>query len=420
MHFRVGKTDGVSIEMASWRKMLESLGCTVSFCAGPESIGSEYVIPNLEQQLNDNVFVLDQESFGGLKNYDEKTFLDSFNTISHTILKEFQAVVKDFDPTDIIISNIFSVGEGLVAAKAITTVLDEIRVNTILVNHDFYWEPIRYKNPSFGFISNYLREYFPPKRDYMKYCTINSIAKKSFLDRTGIDSTVFFDTFDYEHESWKKTNRISKFLEGKGLSDNTFIFLQATRIVRRKNIELAVDFIKEFEKSYAGKKDIVLLLSGYIERRDIKYFDSLLAYAQELGITIVYIGDHLHKDYELFDIYPFADVITYPSEYEGFGNQLLEAFNAEKPVVIFEYPVYKEDIKHLGFNVISLGDTIEGVRKNGLKYINPKVNRDAVLDLIAVMNDAKELRSIVSKNKKIANENFGYSVTRERLVDLLS
>ena len=40
------------------------------------------------------------------------------------------------------------------------------------------------------------------------------------------------------------------------------------------------------------------------------------------------------KIYTLFDVYPHADLVTYPSHYEGFGNAFLEAIYFGKPVVV--------------------------------------------------------------------------------------
>jgi glycosyltransferase involved in cell wall biosynthesis len=58
--------------------------------------------------------------------------------------------------------------------------------------------------------------------------------------------------------------------------------------------------------------------------------------------------------YSFWDVYAFADLVTYPSLWEGFGNQLLEAIGGQLPIVLFEYPVYRVDIAPLGFSVISL------------------------------------------------------------------
>ena len=52
-----------------------------------------------------------------------------------------------------------------------------------------------------------------------------------------------------------------------------------------------------------------------------------------------------------------ADFVLYPSAWEGFGNQLLEAFAVGLPAAVFEYPVFKEDIAPKGVRVVSLRDT---------------------------------------------------------------
>ena len=46
------------------------------------------------------------------------------------------------------------------------------------------------------------------------------------------------------------------------------------------------------------------------------------------------------KMYTLWDIYPHADFVTYPSLYEGFGNALLEAFYFKKPIMTNRYSIY--------------------------------------------------------------------------------
>jgi glycosyltransferase involved in cell wall biosynthesis len=71
------------------------------------------------------------------------------------------------------------------------------------------------------------------------------------------------------------------------------------------------------------------------------------------------------KLYTLFDLYPHADLVTYPSHYEGFGNAFLEAIYFRKPVVVNAYAVYARDIDPLGFQTIEIPQLIsnEAVEK---------------------------------------------------------
>jgi hypothetical protein len=63
----------------------------------------------------------------------------------------------------------------------------------------------------------------------------------------------------------------------------------------------------------------------------------------DAGIDVRFIADRVGEArgrrgrgriYTLFDVYPHADLVTYPSHYEGFGNAFLEAIYFGKPVVV--------------------------------------------------------------------------------------
>ena len=59
-------------------------------------------------------------------------------------------------------------------------------------------------------------------------------------------------------------------------------------------------------------------------------------------------GRPIRPAHSLHDAYLAADLITYPSLYEGFGNALLEALFYGVPVLVNRYPVYVADIAPLG------------------------------------------------------------------------
>ena len=71
-----------------------------------------------------------------------------------------------------------------------------------------------------------------------------------------------------------------------------------------------------------------------------EYQHMLEELAREEGVELLFIGDRVsevrqldrygRKMYTLWDLYPHADLVTYPSIYEGFGNALLEAFYFKK------------------------------------------------------------------------------------------
>jgi hypothetical protein len=61
-----------------------------------------------------------------------------------------------------------------------------------------------------------------------------------------------------------------------------------------------------------------------------------------------------HDQLSLWDVYPHADFITYPSLYEGFGNAFLEAIYFKKPLLINRYAIFVRDIEPKGFDLITM------------------------------------------------------------------
>jgi glycosyltransferase involved in cell wall biosynthesis len=424
IHFRVGKTDGVSIEIDAWKEILSKNGAEVKLCAGPESQNADFVINHLEQQLNPIIYKIDNESFGGLNEYKtEDELVYDIKKIQFELEKDFEKVISEYSPTNIIISNIFSVGEGLPVSGAFLNVLDRFQIPTVLIHHDFYWESSRYSKPTCKFIQEQLDLAFLPNRPYIKHYCINSIGKDSLFNFKRLLAGINYDTFNYNQPQWKKSDKITKYLKRKGIEEDDLIVLQATRVVRRKNIELAIDLVDELNKRkkdlsgrlYNGnifnpeENEIVLLLSGYVEKRDEMYLDMLRKYANEKGVKLVYLGDEIDREYTLFDIYPYADIITYPSEYEGFGNQFLEAVFARKPVVLFEYPVFKSDIKSKGFSYLSFGDSVR--RQGSLCKIESKKMESLANEVLEVLRNEDIYQSIVSHNFTIAKKHFSYEQT---------
>jgi len=64
------------------------------------------------------------------------------------------------------------------------------------------------------------------------------------------------------------------------------------------------------------------------------------------------VGPEGQKQYTIWDAYQHADLVTYPSTYEGFGNAFLEAIYYKKPILCNRYGIYRTDIEPCGFKVI--------------------------------------------------------------------
>jgi glycosyltransferase involved in cell wall biosynthesis len=111
-----------------------------------------------------------------------------------------------------------------------------------------------------------------------------------------------------------------------------------------------------------------------------------------------------HKIYSLWDIYPHADLVTYPSTYEGFGNALLELVYFKRLAVVNRYPVYNADIGPRGFEFIEL----DGFVDDG-----------AVEKTRELLSDPEQVRTMTEKNYEIGQEYFSLEVLARKLKELL-
>jgi glycosyltransferase involved in cell wall biosynthesis len=417
IHYRVGKTDGVSLEISNWIEIFKRMGWDVETCAGPVSLGANYIIENLEPQLNKKVFTLNEEAFGGFKKYSKESFVREKNRVQKNLYNNFCSVFRKSKPDRIIVSNIFSVGENISAPPALLEAIRKFKIPTIAICHDFWWENGRYLNPSCPEVRDLLYKFIPPKDVNIKYVVINKIAKKTLAQRKGLFADILHDCIDFAVPNLDKNGVCKKLLKEKGVNEDDLVVLQGTRIVYRKNIETAMEFVKLLAKKMPvlGRKRVVFVMSGYAEKRDEWYQVALRKHAKNLEINTVEINglvNNYHnknrRNGNFLDIYPYADLVTYPSVYEGFGNQFLEAIYAKKPIVMLEYPVYRTDIKPFGFEIISLGKRVSYDHQTQLAHVPYWKLEDAVDRLIKLLKDKREKKRIVEKNFAIGKKEFSF------------
>jgi hypothetical protein len=109
--------------------------------------------------------------------------------------------------------------------------------------------------------------------------------------------------------------------------------------------------------------------------------------------------------YTIWDVYPHADFITYPSTFEGFGNAFLEAIYFKRPIAVNIYSVYATDIKPKGFKVVELDDYItdSSIRLTRQILANPDMARD-----------------LVEHNYRLGKDFYSYKLLRNKLNILIA
>ena len=144
------------------------------------------------------------------------------------------------------------------------------------------------------------------------------------------------------------------------------------------------------------------------------YEERIRSYAEIMNVPLIIrpdiIGTHRkltpddRKVYTLWDIYPHADLITYPSMYEGFGNAFLEAIYFRKPLLVNRYSIYEIDIEPMGFEVI----TMDG-------YVTDKV----VQKVHHILHHVEDRKTMTEKNYQIASQFFSYEVLAYKLMTIM-
>jgi glycosyltransferase involved in cell wall biosynthesis len=133
-----------------------------------------------------------------------------------------------------------------------------------------------------------------------------------------------------------------------------------------------------------------------------------------MGVKLVHI-DHLisserstsetgDKLYTIGDIYQSADLVTYPSGYEGFGNAFLEAVYYKKPIVVNRYSIYIADIEPKGFDAV---------------VMDSFVSSKAIARIQAILEDEENLEEMVERNYQVAERYFSYEILEEKLLHLI-
>jgi len=145
------------------------------------------------------------------------------------------------------------------------------------------------------------------------------------------------------------------------------------------------------------------------------YPQQIVDLARFQGVDVRFFGDrigdkrHLNgsgrKIYVLQDLYQHADLVLYPSIYEGFGNAFLEALYYQVPIIVNRYPVWVRDIEPRGFKV---------------PVMNGFVSRDIVVQARRLLDNPDYRHEMVRHNYELARKYYSYPVLRQGLITLIN
>ena len=272
-------------------------------------------------------------------------------------------------------------------------------------HHDFYWERDRF---AVNAVPDFLDMSFPPRLPNLRHGVINRQAGDQLARRKGVSSVLVPNVFEFEKEPPGIDDYSADARQELGLSEDDIFILQPTRIVPRKGIEMAIQLVARMEDPRCK-----LVISHEAGDEGFDYAEMLQALAKDEGVELLLVGDRIgeqrqldkkgRKIYTLWDIYPHADLVTYPSLYEGFGNALIETFYFRKPVVVNRYSIFVQDIEPKGFETVTM---------------NGYITREVVERTKALLADKNYQREMTETNYELGKKHYGYATLEKALATL--
>ena len=400
---RIAGTDGVTLETYKWHQVLERNGYECYF------FGGELDTPEERSLLEPKAYfghpeILETSAVCFGKTTRRSSLSSQIQDLKDHLKSRLYEFCSRFSVGLLIPENALAIPMNIPLGLALTELIAETGMPAVAHHHDFSWERKRFL---INAVQDYLQCAFPPNLRSLRHVVINSAASRQLSYRTGISNLVIPNVFDFTTPPALPPNGKSLRHELDFEDDDLFV-LQPTRIVPRKWIERAVELV-----SLMKLRRPRLVVSHESGDEGDHYAHRVLEYAHRLGVEILYVGDKVgsarcfrarcDKKYTVDDAYLNADLVTYPSGYEGFGNAFLEAIYFKKPIVVNRYSIFVEDIEPCGFEVISFESFVTS----------------ELVDRIKSFLGPGNLGWIVEKNYELGKRYFSYEVLQRKLLPLI-
>ena len=402
---RFSGTDGVSLESAKWAQVLWDHQHISYWYAGKLDRDPSISLSVPEAYFGHaEVAAINEQAYGTLKRSAGMT--QEINRLAELLKDTLYEFVRKFEIDILVAQNVLCIPMNIPLGVALTHFIAETEFPVIAHHHDFYWERDRFAVNAVG---DFLEMAFPPRLPTIQHVTINSFAQQDLAWRRGCPSILVPNVLDFENPPPDSDHYSSDLRTELGIAEDEVLVLQPTRVVPRKGIENAIALV-------AGLKDSRFKLVVTHESGDegSDYEHALRDLAESAGVHLQFVHTRVgesrssdaegRKIYSLWDVYHHADLVTYPSLHEGFGNALLEAFYCRKPVVVNRYSIFRMDIEPKGFRVIAM----DGV-----------VTKKVAQEVMRVIDDEEYCHHMVEHNYELATKFFSFSVLRRKLRALI-
>ncbi len=451
VHFFSERTDGVSLQIHENDRVLARLGWNVIECSADAAGENGFALPELDYSAP-SVQIFKRGSAGEPES--EAAVERAFEDQVQVIKGRLEELLRQHHPQVFHVRNILSLPIHPAATVAMAEFIAEHpAIKFLTQHHDFSFEDDflpgdrkrAYEIP-FPAIQKRVEASLLYSPANVRHAVINSIMQRRLLEEYDLQAAIIPDSLDFESQP----TEMAHLREQLGIRANDVVFGVMTRIIPRKAIEVAVQFIaalQECRDEFVGKgrgiygrpitadSRFLLLLpqqAGLDEPQNDSYFAKLWRYAEKRGVKLCYIGDKVVADsgyrgeadlIPFYSLYRIVDVLMYPSYQEGFGNQFLEAVAFGRGVVVaHEYPVMEADILPVigRDGIVSLGNNSQyALDEEGLVQLREDVLRAAVEREVHFLLHPEEQRLVEARTYARLKEAFDAGVVGSKLDALL-
>jgi glycosyltransferase involved in cell wall biosynthesis len=402
---RIAGTDGVSLETFKWANVLKKQNFECFYFAG--ELDSEMEVSFLSEKAHFRhleIRKIFRDCFD--RRTRKRSTTQKIQKIKEALKDDLYQFINKFNINLLIPENALTIPLNIPLGLALTEVLVETGMPAIAHHHDFFWERTHFLTNAAW---DYLNTAFPPHIPTIHHVVINSSADNQLGLRTGISSSIMPNVMDFDNPPPPVDEYAADVRQAFGVKDDEFFILQPTRVIKRKGIEHAIELVSRM----GLKAKLIISHASGDEGHD--YENRIREYSKLLNVDTIFVSKRIdekrgrtqkgEKIYTLEDVYPHADLVTYPSNLEGFGNAFLEAIYFCKPIVVNTYSIYSIDIKPKGFKVIELDG-----------YVTQK----AVEETKKVLKNTLMCENMTRHNYNIARRFYSYAVLEQNLIGILN
>lgn len=402
---RLAGTDGVSLETQKWAQVARRLDHKVYFCAGriEEGMPRATTIPMMHFR-HPEAAAISGLVFG--RTEPPPGLMPRLMAATEEIKGELSAWLLANELDILVVENALAIPMHVPLGLALSQLIQETGIPTIGHHHDLYWERQRFR---LNCLPELLWETFPPRLPSLKHVTINSLAQRDLRFFRDLESMIVPNVFDYDVPAPTIDEYNKDFRQAMGFSPYDLLFLQPTRVIARKGIDIAFELLRRLREPRAR-----LVISHQAGDEGMAYYRQLLHRAHAMDVDVHYLAGFIEesrtvrngrKSYTLWDVYLHANFVTYPTLYEGFGNALLEAIYFRKPILVNRYSVYVADIAPLGFDLVE---------------VDGWITDEAISEVRRLLDDPDRRNEMVTNNYQLAQRFFSYETLARALKQLLA